>query len=177
MPGAFARWLPAEELISHLIFEATSEQGSQNAITRSLAAVPLKVHLMHSRRASMPDDEKAAYEAFLNACVELGLVLRKRLGSVAVISHYGTTHEPICRLGLLYEAQEESGGSSRLKSVTTYGRNNEVIPAVMSFAYSASLTGACDGCEGPYMVDMGAIPGVRTVRQAWRFDWRCVHYE
>jgi len=89
----------------------------------------------------------------------VNLVLQKRLGSVAIISHRGTTHEVIRRLGLVYEDQQVSGGASRLQQVTTYGRENEAFPAVMTFAYSASLTGACGGCEGPFVVDMGTIPG------------------
>ncbi len=41
-------------------------------LLRSIAAEPPDVHAMHSRRRSMPDEERAAYEQFLGAKVMLG---------------------------------------------------------------------------------------------------------
>jgi RHS repeat-associated protein len=90
----------------------------------------------------------------------VNIILAKRLTGVVVLSHGGGAPVPITRLFIDYEDGAMSGGSSRIASVTRYGVGDEQHPAVFSFGYSASLTGGgCPECEGPYLVDLGTLPG------------------
>ncbi len=81
------------------------------------------------------------------------LILSQRLREIQVRSG----SETIRRYLLTYESA--AGGVSRLAGVETRGRLDATMPARFTFAYSRSLDGACSGaCEGPFMVDMGALP-------------------
>ncbi len=84
------------------------------------------------------------------------LVLDQRLEGIEVFSN----QERIRRYELGYEPYSESGGFTRLSSVKQYGVNDELHPIQFGFGYSRSLGGACEsGCEKPYTVDMGTLPG------------------
>jgi RHS repeat-associated protein len=62
---------------------------------------------------------------------------------------------------LNYEAALDSGGLSRLQTVSEYGRDGGKTAIEHSFAYSRSLGGTCTlGCEQPFLVDMGTLSGV-----------------
>jgi len=84
------------------------------------------------------------------------LLLQKRLKTVKVISR-GTE---IRRYEMAYQGYSESGGFSRLESVTLFGLNGAQYPARPSFEYSRALGVDCalgDDCELPYVVSMGSL--------------------
>ncbi len=76
-----------------------------------------------------------------------------RLTGVTTKSH-GTT---LKSWGLGYEPYSESGGATRLSSVTAYGANGGKYPAVESFEYAQSLGNLCTGagCAKPFLASMG----------------------
>ncbi len=82
--------------------------------------------------------------------------LTKRLSDIAVFS----SSEEIRHYTLVYESETTSGGVSRLADVRQTGRGDATTPIHFGFEYSRSLDGSCMGeCDGPYMVDMGTLPG------------------
>jgi hypothetical protein len=82
--------------------------------------------------------------------------LTKRLSDIEVVS--GTA--VIGSYALTYEAELDAGGMSRLQRVEEYGRDGGLLPIVHEFGYSRALGGECDvGCEQPFRVDMGTLPG------------------
>ncbi|MCP4537249.1 MAG: hypothetical protein GY832_08885, partial [Chloroflexi bacterium] len=96
-------------------------------------------------------------EDVLSDCVPgFNLLLTKRMSGIQVLS--GATQ--VKRYALTYEEYTKSGGFTRLAAVKQYGVEDELHPINFSFGYSRSLGGACESdCEGPYMVDMGTLPG------------------
>lgn len=82
--------------------------------------------------------------------------LARRLTTIQVLSD--TT--PIRRYDLAYESVGASGGTTRLASITERGRDGGLHPIAHHFTYTRTLAGTCAfGCETPFMVDMGTLPG------------------
>ncbi len=88
------------------------------------------------------------------------LRLTQRLKDVRIFS--GTSApEQVRRYVLAYELDADSGGPSRLKGVTRFGRGDVLYPVAFGFGYSKTLGGACAGnCDKPFVADMGTVPGV-----------------
>ena len=82
-------------------------------------------------------------------------LLAHRLTRVSVFSGA----ERVRYLDVNYEPYSESGGVSRVASISQYGANGTKDAIEYSFEYTRALGGVCDGveCEGPYLVDMGAL--------------------
>ncbi|MBL8952706.1 MAG: VCBS repeat-containing protein [Myxococcaceae bacterium] len=88
------------------------------------------------------------------------LRLTQRLKDIRIYS--GTAApEQIRRYALEYEPDTVSGFSTRLRTVTRFGRNDVAYPAKFSFGYTKTLGGVCDSsCDKPFVNDMGTIAGV-----------------
>ncbi len=83
-------------------------------------------------------------------------LLEHRLSQVNVFAHQNR----IRYYTLNYEDYDESGGFSRLSSVTLYGREGSEYPAAQSFEYSKALGVLCgegEDCLNPYVESMGSI--------------------
>ncbi|MBM4781269.1 MAG: hypothetical protein GQE15_26590 [Archangiaceae bacterium] len=88
------------------------------------------------------------------------LKLTQRLREVLIFSG-ATAPEQVRRYLLEYETDAISGFSTRLRSVTRFGRGNGAYPVKHSFAYTKTLGSVCDAtCDKPIVVDMGSVPGV-----------------
>lgn len=82
--------------------------------------------------------------------------LARRLSTIGVLSDATV----IRRYELAYEAAGLSGGTTRLASITEKGRDGTLHPIAHRFTYTRTLAGTCQvGCETPFMVDMGTLPG------------------
>jgi RHS repeat-associated protein len=92
-----------------------------------------------------------------NARPGFELVQDKRLTEIRIFSG----SEQLRRYELRYEPYDTAGGLSRLNSVREFGRAGVAHPIRYSFEYSRALGGTCDGngCERPFVVDMGTLPG------------------
>ena len=95
-----------------------------------------------------------------NAAPGYEIQLAKRLSEVIVNSEA----TPIRRYTLAYEMDAASSGMSRLQTVREFGRDGGELPIHHSFEYSRTLGGTCAvGCEQPFVVDMGTVPGGATI--------------
>jgi len=63
-------------------------------LLRSVAVAPPKVQVLRSRRSVMPDDERAAYESFLQAPIELGAPLEQLELDAALLQSAVATADP-----------------------------------------------------------------------------------
>ena len=82
--------------------------------------------------------------------------LTQRVAAINVFSG----ENRIRRYDLTYEPYAESGGFTRLSSVSTLGLDGSTYPAVQRFDWSRSLEGVCnegDDCTRPFVIDMGNI--------------------
>ncbi|MCA9518070.1 MAG: VCBS repeat-containing protein, partial [Myxococcales bacterium] len=108
------------------------------------------VRFIHEARADVVSNATPGFE----------IQLAKRVSQLRVTSDATV----IRSYTLEYETPAASGGPSRLHRVTETGRDGGVLPIRHTFAYSRTLGGACDvGCEQPFMVDMGTLPGGVTL--------------
>ncbi|MBN2802840.1 MAG: hypothetical protein JXR91_07085 [Deltaproteobacteria bacterium] len=82
-------------------------------------------------------------------------VLGERLTEVKVSSS-GTQ---LIRYILNYDTESETGGISRLSSISMRGISDTAHPVKYSFDYSKALGNLCQDstCESPYLVEMGSI--------------------
>ncbi|MBL8937706.1 MAG: VCBS repeat-containing protein [Archangium sp.] len=88
------------------------------------------------------------------------LKLTQRLREVLIFSG-ATAPEQVRRYLLEYEPDAISGFSTRLRSVTRFGRSNGAYPVKHAFAYTKALGSVCDSsCDKPFVVDMGTVNGV-----------------
>ena len=86
--------------------------------------------------------------------------LTKRLKELGIYSGT-TTPEQVRRYALEYEPDTMSGFSTRLRSVTRFGRSGTAYPAKFSFGYTKTLGGLCDStCDKPFVHTMGTVSGV-----------------
>lgn len=83
----------------------------------------------------------------------------RRLSRIA-FSAFG---EVVRSYQLQYEELGESGGLSRLRDVTRLGRDGKPHPIAFSFGYSQGLSGVCDRCTEPFVVNMGKLDGGVTI--------------
>ena len=81
--------------------------------------------------------------------------LTQRLAAVNVL----TRGVRVRRYQLSYDPYTDSGGLTRLARVETIGLQGGTYPVAFNFAYSESLGGVCDGdgCERPFITDMGSL--------------------
>jgi RHS repeat-associated protein len=78
----------------------------------------------------------------------------RRLAAVNVTSN-GTR---IWRYVLTYQPYDQAGGLSRIARIQRLGVHQTPYPVVFDFEYSKTLGDVCDqGCEQPYLVDMGSL--------------------
>ena len=86
--------------------------------------------------------------------------LTKRLKELGIFSGT-TTPEQVRRYALEYEPDTVSGFSTRLRSVTRFGRSGAAYPVKFSFGYTKTLGGLCDAtCDKPFVHAMGTVAGV-----------------
>ncbi len=108
------------------------------------------MRFVYEARPDVMSDASPGYE----------IQLTQRLSEVRVMSEAAM----IRRYALSYESPEASGTMSRLRLVEEFGRDGGRLPIAHQFTYSRSLGGTCEvGCERPFMVDMGTVPGGATV--------------
>ncbi|MFO0750358.1 MAG: SpvB/TcaC N-terminal domain-containing protein [Myxococcota bacterium] len=99
---------------------------------------------------------EARTDVVSNATPGYEIRLARRLATVQVLSDATV----IRRYQLVYESDAQSGGMTRLARVSELGRDGGKLPIEQSFTYSRTLSGSCVvGCEKPFMVDMGTLPG------------------
>jgi RHS repeat-associated protein len=82
----------------------------------------------------------------------------KRLSMVTVLAR----GQQLRRYALAYEPASLSGGLSRLQTLTTFGRGNEVAPVKFGFEYSGSLPDGCSSGStcGAFVAQMPEALGV-----------------
>ncbi|MBL8919181.1 MAG: VCBS repeat-containing protein [Myxococcaceae bacterium] len=86
--------------------------------------------------------------------------LTKRLKEIGIYSGVAAP-EQVRRYALEFEPDATSGFSTRLRSVTRFGRSGSAYPVKYTFSYTKTLGGLCDAtCDKPFVHSMGMVAGV-----------------
>jgi RHS repeat-associated protein len=133
--------------------------------TKDASGTPLLERIEYLFEGAMPRHSvRFTYEdrsdVLSDAQPGIELRLTKRLREIGIYS--GTSApEQVRRYALEYEPDTVSGFSTRLRSVTRYGRAGGAWPAKFSFGYTKTLGGVCDAtCEKPFVHSMGMVGNV-----------------